>query len=70
MKYMVRCTCFYFHLKKPLDQPDRCVVDYLKRDSIVTHIIVEAKLKKRQTNVVAQVKSSFVFIYLLENFSL
>ena len=39
-------------------------VDFISNHILVSHIIVEAKMKKRDANVTAQVKSSFVYLFI------
>ena len=42
---------------------DSSTINYLTRQGIITHVIVESKMQDYETNVVAQVRSSFVSIY-------
>lgn len=39
-------------------------VNFGSEKFLVSHIIVEAKMKKRDANVIAQVKSSFVYLFI------
>ena len=51
------------HVDYNLGHEITATVNYLARKGLITHIIVEAKMSRYESNVVAQVRSSFVSIY-------
>ena len=53
----------HYHVGIEREVIDSSTINYLTHQGIITHVIVESKMQDYETNVVAQVRSSFVSIY-------